>query len=282
MATSPNNLLFLNHYKNKSQEEWELKVKTVNNYGYMKGKWIDRPFEYYDKNANQNEDLRIQRFVPELKKLMKHTKPPKKNKDNKPFFLVLVCMFREEDLYLKEFLNYYILQGVDHFYLYDNENPESTMKILEPYIKYNYITLINWPDKILDDIPENERRSKWNDYKNLSTQNLAFEHFTKNFKDSYTWVIKCDIDEFIYPAEKYNSIKHVIKKKFDKNTIKGITIPRRNFGSGGHIEKPKGLVIENFTRCEESTDNSKSIGNNKFIKLPSYGAHSFDYEMYIV
>lgn len=277
MASSADNLLFLNHYKNKSQEEWELKVRTVNNYGYMKGKWIDRPFDYYDKKANIIKDTRIHRFVPALKKFMKKELPVNPIKD-KPYFLVLVCMFREEDLYLKEFLDYYIIQGVDHFYLYDNENPVSTMKILEPYIKNNYVTLVAWPDNILDNIPENERRSKWNDYKNLSTQNLAFEHFTKNFKNKYRWVIKCDIDEFIYPNENYKSIRSVIRKNFNEDTVKGIRIPRTNFGSSGHIKKPEGLVIENFTLCEKSTDNSKSIGNNKFIKLPSYGAHSFDYE----
>lgn len=276
MASSPNELLFLNHYKNKSKEEWELKVKTVNNYGYMKGKWVDEPFEDHEKGTNEIEDLKIQRFVPALKEFM--NKKLVKNPDRKkPYFLTLVCMFREENLYLKEWLDYYILQGVDHFYLYDNENPESTMKILEPYIKCKYVTLIHWPDSVVESVPKEKRRTKWSDYKQLSTQNLAFQHFATNFKDKYRWVIKVDVDEFVVPADGYKSVRDVLKKKFKETSVKGISIPRRDFGSNGHIKRPAGLVIENFTRASTKTSHNKSIGNNRFVIPPSYGAHSFDY-----
>ena len=140
MASPSNNLLFLNHYKVKSKEEWELKIKTVNNYGYMKGKWTDRPFDQNDENCNIRENKNILKFIPKLKRKM--GKEVRKNKKTKPYFLVIVCMFRNEDLYLKEWIDFHIVQGVDHFYLYDNENPKSTMKLLEPYIKNDYVTII--------------------------------------------------------------------------------------------------------------------------------------------
>ena len=200
------------------------------------------------------------------------------NSKKKPYFLVLVCMFREEDMYLKEWLDYYILQGVDHFYLYDNENPTSTMKILKPYVENKYVTIINWPDSVTDEVNDKNKRKKWSDYNKLSTQNLEFEHFTKNYKDRYRWVLKCDIDEFMYPSKKHKNVREVLKKEFSEKTTKGIKVPRVDFGSNGHVKKPKGLVIENFTMCAIKKSSSKSIGNNRFIVEPSHGAHGFNYK----
>ena len=275
LATLAGNLLFINHYKIKSKKEWELKIKTVNNYGYMKGKWTDRPFDKNDENSNVRESKKILRYVPKLKLVMDREIQP--NPKKKPYFLVIVCMFREENQYLKEWIEYHILQGVNHFYLYDNENPRSTMRILKPYIKNNYVTVIKWPDNKLQTISEDKRRKKWSDYTNISTQNLAFMDFTKKFKDEYNWVIKIDVDEFIYPSQEFRNVRQVLRKKFDINKTKGIVVRRTDFGSNGHINKPDGLVIENFTRHEMKSSSYKSIGNNKFIKYPSKGAHSFDF-----
>jgi len=271
MTTHAMNKLYLNHYKSKSKEEWEQKIKTTNNYGYMKGKWVDKPFASYD-NANTSQDTQILRFVPKLKEIIK--KPIRFNSKSEPYFLTVVCMFRDEDPYLKEWLDYYIMQGVSHFYLYDNENPKSTMKILGPYIANKWVTLIPWPDSVLDSVTEKEKRKNWSDYKSMSTQNLAFTHFTKNYQGKYKWVIKVDIDEFMYPSEKYKNIKKTIKKEFSKS--KSIHVHRKDFGSNNHIKKPPGLVIESYIRCENYASHHKSIGNSEYIILPSCGAHSFD------
>jgi hypothetical protein len=38
------------------------------------------------------------------------------------------------------------------------------------------------------------------------------------------------------------------------------------FGSSGHVEQPEGLVIENYTRCEEGVSRgTKSIGNTRML-----------------
>lgn len=273
MTTNAGGKLFLNHYKCKSKEEWENKIKTTNNYGYMKGKWIDKPFASYD-NANTSYDTSILRFVPKLKEIM--ARPVTPNPKSEPYFLGLVCMFRDEDPYLKEWLDYYIMQGVNHFYLYDNENPKSTMTILEPYIKNNWVTLIPWPDSILESISEVERRKKWSDYKSLSTQNLAFTHFTKNYilPGKCKWTIKVDVDEFMYPSEDYKNIRKALRKAF--KDAKRIHVDRKDFGSNNHINKPPGLVIESYTKCEDVASHHKSIGNCNYVILPSAGAHSFD------
>lgn len=267
--------LKINHYKSKSKEEWELKLKTVNNYGYMAGKWQDRPFEYYDKNDNEVEDKRILRYVKPLREIMQKEVP--KNPKSKPYFLVMVCMFRLEQLYLKEWIDYHRLQGVDHFYLYDNENPKWALKVLKPYIKNNWVTLIKWPDSVMDSVDKKQRRGNWSEYDKVSTQTLAFEHFAKNFKNEFVWALKADVDEFIHPSREYKNTRDVLKKEFDRSKIKGLVIKRTNFGSNGHIKKPNNLVIKSYTKCEKRYSSYKSIGNSRFIKNPSCSPHKFDY-----
>ena len=98
MASLANGLLFLNHYKNKSKEEWELKIKTVNNYGYMKGKWIDKPFEFYEDKANEIENIDIFRFVKPLKKFM--SEPLPKNPRKKHNFALSIKKNKETNTFL--------------------------------------------------------------------------------------------------------------------------------------------------------------------------------------
>ena len=85
----------LNHYKCKSKEEWENKIKTTNNYGYMKGKWSDKPFEHYDQKDNLTVNTCIQRFVEPLERNIKLEVTM--NKRSRSYFMVVVCLFRAAD-----------------------------------------------------------------------------------------------------------------------------------------------------------------------------------------
>ena len=38
----------------------------------------------------------------------------------KKYFLAICAIFKNEGKFLKEWLNYYLLAGVEHFYLYNN------------------------------------------------------------------------------------------------------------------------------------------------------------------
>lgn len=56
----------------------------------------------------------------------------------------LCLIFKDEAPYLREWLEYHILIGVDHFYLYNNNSTDNFSEILEPYIHSGKVTLINW------------------------------------------------------------------------------------------------------------------------------------------
>ena len=57
------------------------------------------------------------------------------NKDLFKYELALVAILKDEAPYQKEWLEYHLLAGVDHFYIYCNDDDVSILKeIWHPYI----------------------------------------------------------------------------------------------------------------------------------------------------
>ena len=50
-------------------------------------------------------------------------------------YISICCMYKNEALYLAEWIEYHRIIGVDHFYLYDNLSDDYHEAILEPYIR---------------------------------------------------------------------------------------------------------------------------------------------------
>lgn len=180
-------------------------------------------------------------------------------------------MFRYEDDYLEEWLNYYIMNGITHFYMYSNENGKKTKDILEPYIDNGYITLIDW--KYENHCSLNKREDgNWNHFHKLSLQNCAFMNFNKKYKNETKWIIKVDIDEFIYNKDKFISLKNILKNTEKKY----LEIPRIDFGNNGHKKKQKGLILENYTQSDKKSTSRKSMIQTQYIsKDDKGGAHHF-------
>ena len=48
--------------------------------------------------------------------------------------LAIATMFQDEARWLKEWLEYHLLVGVQHFYLYNNLSSDNYQDVLQPYI----------------------------------------------------------------------------------------------------------------------------------------------------
>ena len=88
----------------------------------------------------------------------------------KKYNLSICAIFKNEGRYIKEWIEYHRLVGVDHFYLYSNNTSDRSLNVLKPYIKKGLITLVNWPG-LFSDVSE-EETYKWA----LSTQIAAYEN----------------------------------------------------------------------------------------------------------
>ncbi len=267
--------LICHHYKFKSEAEFRNRTAIYDQNGYMRGKLSNKALnEKWNKRANSIPNMDIVHLVDQLKELMGSpiSFSKKLGDDDQEHYLSIVAMIRGEEDYLDEWISFYIYQGADHFYLYINENTRSTFDKLEPYADKGFVTLISWPELVLQDIPWEKRRFLWHEYDKVSTQNLAFMDFNSNCKSQTTWIIKADVDEFIF-VKNCQSARIVDVLDY---SVPLISVPRINFGSNNHIKKPNGLVIENYTRSASEPSSTKSIAlASRISDQDRGGAHSF-------
>jgi len=139
--------------------------------------------------------------------------------------LCIIAIFKNESCIMKEWIEHYIKEGVDHFFLIDNDSSDDYSKILNPYIYSKRVTLIIDPTR-------------------YDQVNLYNKHFLEKSK-LYEWVIVCDLDEFIYSRKEFKTIKEYLNT-LDKS-ISQVHVQWKMFGSNGLIEQPES-VIKSFTK----------------------------------
>lgn len=155
----------------------------------------------------------------------------------KKFNLSVCAIFKNESPYLKEWIEYHRLVGVDHFYLYNNGSLDPFRKVLHPYIKQKVLTLIDWPDNLG---PMVDDGSAWS----LSTQLSAYENALKRTALGKTkWLIFLDIDEFLVTPGA-EGMKEILAKYDD---FPGITLASEYYDASHKGSLPqKRLVIESL------------------------------------
>jgi Glycosyltransferase family 92 len=153
-----------------------------------------------------------------------------------PKYNLSVCaLFKNKASFLKEWIEYHRLLGVDHFYLYDNESQDHPKQILTPFIEQNIVTLISWPDFG----QMNELNCHlWP----LTTQITAYENAIKyEALDQTKWLIFLDVEEYLVPSQVDSLI--AILDKYDQYS--GIDICRAFYdGTQCEIKKRDELQIE--------------------------------------
>lgn len=169
----------------------------------------------------------------------------KNDKINKfPYELSVVAIMKDEGPYLKEWLDFHILVGVQKFYLYDNGSTDNTTEVLAPYIKSGIVDYTYFPG---------ERQ-----------QNPAYIDAINKHGAETRWLALIDLDEFIVPVKHKNLVNflHTLPKNFG-----ALVMTWAMYGSAGHVKKPKGLVIENYKYRGNKTrkQGCKSIVNPRLV-----------------
>lgn len=93
--------------------------------------------------------------------------------------LAVAAILKDEGKYLKEWLDYHLLAGVDHFYLYNHESEDNYEDIIKPYVDAGLVTSIYWPGE--------------------RAMTPAHNDAVKKFKFFNRYMAFIDLDEFIYP-----------------------------------------------------------------------------------
>lgn len=167
----------------------------------------------------------------------------KRKKENKKYYISICAIFKDEGLSLKEWIEYHLIIGVEHFYLYNNFSSDNYSDILQPYIDKNIITLTDWPIA-------------------SPSQVKAYQHFHDNFWSETQWVAFIDIDEYICPKYHDNLKEFLIQYQ----TYPSIVIYWKQFGSSENIQHDDSkLITEQYIIAwEKFYDYGKTIFNTSF------------------
>jgi hypothetical protein len=154
--------------------------------------------------------------------------------------LSIIAMFKNESSIIEQWIQHYLLEGVNHFYLIDNGSTDNYEIIIKKYIKK--ITLIK----------DSYRQEK-------NTQNVLInKHFLNKIKKESKWVIVCDIDEYIYNI---NNNKNIINFLNTKENFSRIWIPWKLFGAS---KKPN--IIPNLINDLTQRQNKININDTGYGK----------------
>ncbi len=137
-------------------------------------------------------------------------------------FLSICAIAKNEGPYFKEWLDWHIGQGVDKFYIYDNDSTDNTKEVLQPYIDSGRVIYHVFPGP--------------------QCQMPAYDKCIETYRFDTKWLAFLDIDEFVYPI-KTPSFRSFLEQYDDAPAIE---INWLNYGSGGATTKTPGGVMERF------------------------------------
>jgi len=186
----------------------------------------------------------IKRYIKAIVyKILMNTFVPKRKESTK--YNVSICgIFKNEGPYLKEWIEFHKIVGIEHFYLYNNNSEDNFREILLPYIEKGTVTLVEWPKN--------------------HAQNESYYDCIEKYSKETKWLGFIDLDEFVVP--KSTDDIYSFLKPFEKNRP-AVLMYWKIFGSSGMVERDlSGLVIEDFTVCwKKYADMGKCFLNTKYI-----------------
>lgn len=141
----------------------------------------------------------------------------------------ICAQIKDEERYLKEWLDYHLKLGIDHIYLYEDYGSRSHASLIEGYDTVSLMTVQEF------------------DVTNLrcpKTQYHTYCKFLNDYRNEYDWILFIDVDEFVTFARGYN-LERIEREYAD---YPAILLSWKNYGASGHIKRPEGGVRENYTQ----------------------------------
>ncbi|MBR4641149.1 MAG: glycosyltransferase family 92 protein [Selenomonadaceae bacterium] len=149
------------------------------------------------------------------------------------YHLAITAILKNEGHYLKEWLDYHLLAGVDHFYLYDNGSTDNYNEIIAPYAEANLVTSKFLPGE--------------------SMQFAVYDEAVQEHCFECQYMAFIDLDEFIFPKSNRSVVEVVDEILLQDSNAAGLAINWQCFGSSGleTADYSRG-VLERFTRRAQS------------------------------
>lgn len=141
-------------------------------------------------------------------------------------FLGLITRCKDE-FFIKEFVDYYLLEGVDNIYIIDDDSNDKTI--------YDNIS-----DERVEIIYDKSDPFSGDSSLQMRTANELYN----NIRDNFEWLIVVDVDEFI--TAKDNTIKYELETTFSNADC--VKVPWVMMSSNGRIKNPDSVLLETTYR----------------------------------
>ncbi len=158
--------------------------------------------------------------------------------------LVVVSMFRNCAPYIKEWVEYHRVLGVDHFWLYDDASTDDWQSELSSYIKSGLVEVFYWPAEKPD----------W-----TGAQIAAFQDGLKRGFGVAKWIALLDQDEFILPLQD-KSIPECLEKRFSHAAA--VYVNWHNFGTSGITLAAHEPMLSRLIKCSSKNHPRNAVGKS--------------------
>lgn len=162
--------------------------------------------------------------------------------------LSICAVFKNEAPYLREWIEFHRIVGVERFYLYENGSSDEWQSVIKSYIREGIVRLVDWSTG-----PGQLRGSKW--------LVGAYQHFIEHYAGRNDWVAFIDCDEFLFsPCE--SDVSNLLgQRPFCEYGALGVNW--MCFGSGKQNHFHSDPVIQRFAL--RSKDEDRINGHIKTI-----------------
>lgn len=142
--------------------------------------------------------------------------------EEKPYLyeLAIGTIFRNDAKYLKEWIEFHRLLGVDHFFLYNHLSDDDFLTVLTPYVEKKIVEIVEWNFPF-----EKGSHEEW-----IQIQCGAYNDILQKHREECKWIVFLDSDEFLFPTQK-ESLPQFLK---EYEAFGGLCVSWRLYGTS-HI-----------------------------------------------
>ena len=142
-------------------------------------------------------------------------------------YLSICAIFKDEARYLREWIEFHRLVGVERFFLYDDHSSDGGREAVTPWVSEGLVSVSDCP------IPLREGGQGW-----------AYADALRRARRLTRWLAFIDVDEFLF-SPGGTPLPEVLR---DYEQHPGVVVNWQVYGSSGLTVKPDGLVIESFVK----------------------------------
>ncbi|PNW77661.1 hypothetical protein CHLRE_10g446150v5 [Chlamydomonas reinhardtii] len=186
-------------------------------------------------------------------------------------YSALCAVGRNENRYVREWVDYHKCLGFSRIYLYDHGSSVPMSSELGPHLDSGFLHYVNFSAahrKFQEGYTSDLERF-------MSTvQGQAYKHCMEQWGSRHTFIGFIDLDEFLVLYDPgLSSVNDLLR---DYEQFPGLSIYWVLLGSSGHVARPKAPVVESYTACtphdHKFNTQFKTFVNTRF-KPTMYSPH---------